>query len=302
MKKPAAAPISVTGGAGYIGSHTRKALKRAGYLPVSYDNLINGHDWAVKWGPLERGDILDRERLRQVIEKYRPRAMMHFAAFAYVDESIFDPGKYYRNNVVGSVNLLEAARDQGVDQFVFSSSCAIYGVPDEIPIRENASQRPINPYGASKRMVERMLADFGAAHGLRSVILRYFNAAGADPDGEIGEVHDPETRLIPLALDAASGRRPNVTIFGADYDTKDGTCVRDYVHVSDLADAHVLTPLAPARAEDWIAARAAKALPMTAKQLDAIFAGQTWFWADGKAYFRADDHAFFAVVGCPASA
>lgn len=231
--------VLVTGGAGYIGSHACKALAKAGYAPVTYDNLVCGHEWAVKWGPLERGDILDRARLAEVIGHYRPSTIMHFAAFAYVGESVTDPGKYYRNNVMGSLNLLEAARDHGIDQFVFSSTCATYGIPDQLPITEDTPQQPINPYGTSKLMVERMLADFGAAHGLRSIALRYFNAAGADPDCEIGEDHDPETHLIPLVLDAASGRRDNVTIFGTDYDTLDRTCIRDYIHVSDLADAHV---------------------------------------------------------------
>jgi UDP-arabinose 4-epimerase len=229
----------VTGGAGYIGSHACKALARAGYLPVAYDSLVNGHEWAVKWGPLECGDILDRTRLDEVIEKYKPGAVMHFAACAYVGESVSDPAKYYRNNVAGSLVLLEATRAHEIGQFVFSSTCATYGIPDQLPIREDTPQRPINPYGFSKLMVERMLADFGAAYGLRSIALRYFNAAGADPDNEIGEHHDPETHLIPLALDAASGRRKNLTIFGTDYYTFDGTCVRDYVHVTDLADAHV---------------------------------------------------------------
>lgn len=231
--------VLVTGGAGYIGSHACKALARAGYLPVTYDSLIYGHEWAVKWGPLERGDILDRMRLDEVIAHYRPSAIMHFAAFAYVGESVTNPGKYYSNNVAGSLNLLEAARDHGIDQFVFSSTCATYGMPDRLPITEDTPQNPINPYGASKLMVERMLTDFGTAHGLRSIALRYFNAAGADPDGEIGESHDPETHLVPLVLDAASGRRADVTIFGTDYQTPDGTCVRDYIHVADLASAHV---------------------------------------------------------------
>jgi UDP-arabinose 4-epimerase len=237
MKDTAA--ILVTGGAGYIGSHACKALALAGYLPVTYDNLATGHEWAVKWGPLERGDILDRGRLNGVIASYRPSAIMHFAAFAYVGESVSDPGKYYRNNVAGSLTLLEAARDHGIDQIVFSSTCATYGIPDRLPITEDTPQGPINPYGASKLMVERMLVDFGAAHGLRSIALRYFNAAGADPANEIGEAHDPETHLIPLVLDAASGRRPNITVFGTDYETSDGTCVRDYIHVTDLADAHL---------------------------------------------------------------
>ena len=231
--------VLVTGGAGYVGSHACKALARAGYLPVAYDNLIHGHEWAVQWGPLERGDILDRSRLDATIALYRPIAVMHFAAFAYVGESVADPGKYYRNNVAGSLTLLEAARDHSIETLVFSSTCAIYGAPDRLPIPEEATQHPINPYGASKLMVERMLADFDAAHGVRSMSLRYFNAAGADPEADIGEAHDPETHLIPLALDAALGRRSHVTIFGDDYDTLDGTCLRDYVHVSDLADAHV---------------------------------------------------------------
>jgi UDP-arabinose 4-epimerase len=231
--------VLVTGGAGYVGSHACKALHKAGYLPVVYDNFCYGHDWAVKWGPLERGDILDRARLDEVIAKYRPDAVMHFAAFAYVGESVKDPGKYYRNNVAGSLTLLEAMCDRGIDRIVFSSTCATYGIPETIPVHEDAPQRPINPYGASKLMVERMIQDCGSAHGLKSVALRYFNAAGADPDGEIGEDHDPETHLIPLVLDAASGRRPNVTVLGSDYETPDGTCVRDYIHVMDLADAHV---------------------------------------------------------------
>lgn len=231
--------VLVTGGAGYIGSHACKALSQAGYLPVTYDSLIHGHARAVKWGPLERGDILDRARLEKVLGYYKPIAIMHFAAFAYVGESLSDPGKYYRNNVMGSLALIQAAQQQKIDKIVFSSTCATYGTPNELPIRENTPQSPINPYGSSKLMVERMLQDFGVAHGLRAITLRYFNAAGADPEGEIGEAHEPETHLIPLLLDAASGRRPYVTIFGSDYETPDGTCIRDYVHVTDLADAHV---------------------------------------------------------------
>ncbi len=232
--------VLVAGGAGYIGSHVCKALSKAGYLPVTYDNLVYGHEWAVKWGPLELGDILDRNRLDAVIEKYQPQAIMHFAAFTYVGESVSNPGKYYRNNVAGSLNLIEAARDRGIGSFVFSSTAAVYGIPDRLPIAEDAPMRPVNPYGASKLMVETMLADFGQAHGLKSIALRYFNAAGADPEGEIGEDHDPESHLIPLVLDAVSGRRGAITVFGTDYDTPDGTCVRDYIHVSDLANAHVM--------------------------------------------------------------
>jgi UDP-arabinose 4-epimerase len=240
MKSAGTGTVLVTGGAGYIGSHTCKILAQEGYLPVAFDNLSSGHTWAAKWGPLERGDILDRAALDRVIEAYRPNACLHFAAFAYVGESVSDPGKYYRNNVAGSLTLLEALRDHGVEQFVLSSTCATYGVPDRVPIDETLPQAPINPYGASKLMVERMLADFFAAHGLRSVALRYFNAAGADPDLEIGEDHDPETHLVPLILDAASGDREAITVFGSDYETPDGTCIRDYIHVSDLAKAHVL--------------------------------------------------------------
>ncbi|MCU0833678.1 MAG: UDP-glucose 4-epimerase GalE [Chromatiaceae bacterium] len=232
--------VLVTGGAGYIGSHACKALQGAGYLPVAYDNLVYGHRWAVRWGPLEVGDIADRARLDAVIARYAPSAVMHFAAYAYVGESVADPGKYYRNNVAGTLTLLEAMRDHGMARLIFSSTCATYGVPQTYPIPEAHPQHPVNPYGASKLMIERMLRDFDLAHGLRSIALRYFNAAGADPDGEIGEVHDPETHLIPLVLDAAAGRRPQVTVFGDDYDTPDGTCVRDYIHVTDLAQAHVL--------------------------------------------------------------
>ena len=229
----------VTGGAGYIGSHVCKALRRAGYHPVVLDNLQYGHEWAVNWGPLAKGDILDRARLDEVFAAYSPEAVIHFAAYAYVGESVIDPGKYYRNNVVGTLALVEAMRDHGVGKIVFSSSCATYGNPETLPIREETPQRPINPYGSSKAMAERVLADFGAAHGLATTVLRYFNAAGADPENEIGESHDPETHLIPLLLDAASGRRSEVTVFGTDYPTHDGTCVRDYIHVSDLAEAHV---------------------------------------------------------------
>jgi UDP-arabinose 4-epimerase len=232
--------ILVTGGAGYIGSHACKALAKAGYTPIAYDNLVYGHEWVVKWGPLQIGDIADRNRLDAVIRQYQPEAVMHFAAYAYVGESMQDPGKYYRNNVVGTLTLLEAMRDHGIDKLIFSSTCATYGIPEQVPITEDHPQRPINPYGMSKLMIEQILQDFDHAHGLRSISLRYFNAAGADPDGEIGESHDPETHLIPLVLDAAAGIRPVITVFGDDYDTPDGTCIRDYIHVSDLADAHVL--------------------------------------------------------------
>lgn len=231
--------ILVTGGAGYIGSHTCKALARAGFTPVTYDNLIYGHESAVKWGPLERGDILDGERLSQVISAYKPNTIIHFAAFAYIGESVEDPAKYYRNNVMGTLNLLDTMRRAGVDRIVFSSTCATYGIPGERPVSEDAPPQPINPYGRSKLMIEQILADYGRAYDIKSVSLRYFNASGGDPDGEVGECHDPETHLIPLVLEAAAGRRPGVTVYGNDYDTPDGTCIRDYIHVSDLAEAHV---------------------------------------------------------------
>jgi UDP-arabinose 4-epimerase len=231
--------VLVTGGAGYIGSHACKALANAGYTPIAYDNLIYGHEWAVKWGPFEQGNILDRKRLDEVIEQYQPVAIMHFAAYAYVGESVGQPGKYYRNNVVGSLTLLEVMRDHQIPNIIFSSSCATYGEPEQIPIPEDHKQSPINPYGHSKLMIEQMLSDFDIAHNLKSVALRYFNAAGADPDGETGEDHDPETHLIPLVFDAAAGKRPSIAVFGDDYDTPDGTCIRDYIHVTDLADAHV---------------------------------------------------------------
>jgi UDP-arabinose 4-epimerase len=231
--------ILVTGGAGYIGSHACKALAWAGYTPVVFDSLVYGHRWAVKWGPLREDDILDAERLDAVLADYRPDAVMHFAAYCYVGESVREPAKYYHNNVVGTLSLLEAMRRHGIDKLIFSSTCATYGVPSRVPIAEDHPQQPVNPYGASKLMIERILFDYETAYGLRSVMLRYFNAAGADPGSEIGEDHDPETHLIPLALQAAAGILPNITVHGNDYDTPDGTCIRDYIHVADLADAHV---------------------------------------------------------------
>ena len=233
-------PVLVTGGAGYIGSHVCKILSRSDYTPVTYDNLVYGHRWAVKWGPLEEGDLFDRARLDQVIRQYSPQAVMHFAAYAYVGESVENPGKYYRNNVLGTLNLLEAMRDHNIDKIIFSSTCAVYGIPEKVPITENDPKRPINPYGATKLMIEQMLHDFHVAHGIRFISLRYFNAAGADPEGEIGEDHNPETHLIPLVLDVALGRTPYISVFGDDYPTQDGTCIRDYIHVMDLAQAHVL--------------------------------------------------------------
>ncbi|MBI3516404.1 MAG: UDP-glucose 4-epimerase GalE [Proteobacteria bacterium] len=231
--------VLVTGGAGYVGSHTAKALAAAGYRAITLDNLSRGFAHAVQWGPLERGDILDRDFLDAVMTRWRPQAVLHFAALAYVGESVSDPARYWRNNVVGSLTLLEAMRDHGVGRIVFSSTCATYGLPVRLPLAEDHPQAPISPYGATKLAVERMLADLDPAHGLRSVALRYFNAAGADPAGELGENHEPETHLIPLAIGAALGTAPRLKIFGTDYPTADGTCIRDYIHVTDLAAAHV---------------------------------------------------------------
>ena len=232
--------VLVTGGAGYIGSHACKRLNEAGYRSIVYDSLVYGHRWAVPDGILEVGDIQDRPRLDVVLRCHQPAAIMHFAAYAYVGESVQDPGKYYRNNVAGTLTLLEATRDHGIDKLIFSSTCATYGVPEIVPIAEDAPQRPINPYGASKLMIERILRDFEIAHGIRSIALRYFNAAGADPDGQIGEAHDPETHLIPLVLNAAAGNGSPITVYGDDYETPDGTCIRDYIHVNDLGNAHLL--------------------------------------------------------------
>ncbi len=230
--------VLVTGGAGYIGSHACKALARAGHVPVVYDNLRSGHRWAVKYGPFEHGDILDGHRLQAVLRAHEIEAVMHFAALAYVGESVTQPDIYYRTNVAGTLSLLSAMQATGVHRLVFSSSCATYGNRDA-DISETDQQAPINPYGRSKLMGEQMVGDFVGAYGLGSVIFRYFNAAGADPEGHLGEEHDPETHLIPLVLEVAAGEREVVSIFGTDYDTPDGTCIRDYVHVTDLADAHV---------------------------------------------------------------
>jgi UDP-arabinose 4-epimerase len=231
--------ILVTGGAGYIGSHACKALARAGYLPVAYDNLSRGHREAVRWGPLVEGDIADHTRLRAAITEHRMSAVMHFAAYAYVGESVGDPGLYYRNNLCGTLAMLEVLRDCGVRNIVFSSTCATYGLPETVPIRETAPQRPVNPYGETKLAIERALHWYGQAHQLRWVALRYFNAAGADRDSEIGEDHEPETHLVPLVLQAALGRREAIEIYGTDYPTPDGTAIRDYIHVDDLAEAHL---------------------------------------------------------------
>lgn len=233
-------PILVVGGAGYIGSHMVKYLSRAGYRVVVLDNLSTGHADAARYGELIVGDMADTERLEQLFRAHRFDAVMHFAAFSLVGESVSDPGKYYRNNVANTLNLLDVMVRHRVNHFVFSSTAATFGEPQTERIDESHPQTPINPYGHSKLMVERILADYDAAYGLKSVCLRYFNAAGADPEGELGERHDPETHLIPLVLQAASGRRSQIHVFGTDYDTPDGSCLRDFIHVQDLCSAHLL--------------------------------------------------------------
>jgi len=229
--------VFVTGGAGYVGSHCAKAFAEAGWTVITYDNLSRGHRDLVKWGDLIEGDILDRDFLTETLNRIRPDAVAHFAAFAYVAESMAEPAKYYRNNVVGTMNLLDAMVAAEVRQMVFSSSCATYGISNDL-ITEDTPQNPINPYGETKKICEKMIRDYGATHDIRSVILRYFNAAGCDPQGETGERHDPEPHVIPLAIRGAMDGTFTFNILGGDYDTPDGTCVRDYVHVTDLADAH----------------------------------------------------------------
>jgi UDP-glucose-4-epimerase GalE len=232
--------VLITGGAGYIGSHTAKALAGAGFQSVVVDDLRHGHGWAVRWGPLEKADLADKALLRGIFQKYSIEAVIHFAAFAYVGESMAAPHLYFQNNVVNTINLLEVMREAGVRHLVFSSSCATYGYPERIPISEDHPQCPVNPYGESKLMVERILHWYGLAYGLAWAALRYFNAAGADPDGELGEMHTPEPHLIPRIIAAAQGALPCVDIYGVDYTTRDGTAIRDYIHVTDLAEAHVL--------------------------------------------------------------
>ena len=231
--------VLVVGGAGYIGSHTCLDLANKGYKPVVFDNFSNGHREFVKWGPAEEGDIRDRARIDEVLAKHKPSAILHFAALIEVGESVKDPVAFYENNVVGTLTLLAAAQAAGIKAFVFSSTCATYGLPQSVPLDEAHRQVPINPYGRTKYIVEQALGDYDQYTGFKSVILRYFNAAGADFEGRIGEWHDPETHAIPLAIDAALGRRQGFKVFGTDYETRDGTCVRDYIHVLDLADAHV---------------------------------------------------------------
>ena len=232
--------ILVAGGAGYIGSHACKALARAGHLPVVIDDHSTGNEWAVRWGALVRGNIGDQYLVTRVLRDEKIDAVMHFAACAYVSESMTRPDKYFRNNVVNTLNLLDSMREAGVTNIVFSSSCATYGSPLRLPIDESHPQNPVNPYGESKLFIEKVLQWYGKAYGLRWAALRYFNAAGADGEGEIGEAHDPEPHLIPLVIQAARGERPELCIFGTDYATPDGTAIRDYIHVEDLAQAHIL--------------------------------------------------------------
>jgi UDP-arabinose 4-epimerase len=231
--------VLVTGGAGYIGSHACKVLARAGYRPVVFDDLSRGHREAVRWGPLVEGNLAERGKLAAALDRHRVSVVMHFAAYAYVGESVTDPALYYANNLGGSLALLESMREVGVDKIVFSSTCATYGNPAQVPIRETIPQLPVNPYGETKLAIERALHWYGEAYGLRWVSLRYFNAAGADPESEIGEWHEPETHLVPLVLEAALGERPQIDIYGTDYPTPDGTAIRDYIHVQDLAEAHL---------------------------------------------------------------
>ena len=231
--------VLVTGGAGYVGSHACKALAQAGYQPVVYDNLFRGHREFVKWGPLEDGDIRDRDRLLSVIDRHKPSAVMHFAALALVGESTADPIGYHETNVGGTTALVAAISENKIEKVVFSGTCAVYGIPDETPISETAPLAPINPYGQSKLEAEHIVRDVGTRSGFSSTVFRYFNAAGADAGAEIGEKHDPETHIIPNVLRAAAGDLPALSLYGDDYATADGTCIRDYIHVSDIADAHV---------------------------------------------------------------
>ncbi|WP_027185712.1 UDP-glucose 4-epimerase GalE [Desulfovibrio inopinatus] len=232
--------ILIVGGAGYIGSHINCALNERGYNTIIFDNLVYGHESFVQWGKFILGDLADKNQLRLLFSQYKIDAVMHFAAYAYVGESVTDPYKYYINNVANTLNLLEVMQEFDVKTLVFSSTCAVYGTPQEIPITENHPQNPINPYGRTKLMMEHIMADAAQAYGLGYAALRYFNAAGADPGGRIGEWHDPETHLIPLVLEAARDQSRSITVFGTDYETPDGTCIRDYIHVNDLSSAHCL--------------------------------------------------------------
>ena len=236
VNKPA---VLVTGGAGYVGSHVCKALARAGYVPVTYDNLATGHRWAVQWGPLEEGDVRDSNRIETVLRRYRATAVLHFAALSLVGASAKQPFDYYDVNVNGALSLTHAMRQTGLRKLVFSSTCAVYGMPERMPIVEDAPTLPVNVYGRTKLAAENLFSDLARAGEIDVVMLRYFNACGADRDGEIGEAHDPESHLIPLAIQAAMGQGGPLSLFGTDYPTPDGTCLRDYIHVEDLAEAHL---------------------------------------------------------------
>lgn len=231
--------VLICGGAGYIGSHVNKLLSRSGRETIVYDSLVYGHREAVKWGSFVKGDLKDTEALSQVFAAHAIDAVVHLAAYAYVGESVAEPEKYYINNISNTLNLLKVMRKFGCGRMVFSSTCATYGEPEQFPITEDTPQRPVNPYGRSKLMAEEIFKDYEKAYGMRFAVLRYFNAAGADPEGQIGESHDPETHLIPLVLLAAAGKRREVCVYGTDYDTPDGSCIRDYIHVEDLAQAHL---------------------------------------------------------------
>lgn len=237
MDKPA---ILVTGGAGYIGAHVCKALAKEGFLPVTYDNLSTGHAYAVKWGPFIQASLCEKEKLKETCLLYQPQAVIHLAASALVIESMQNPAKYYRNNFVGTLSLLETMQECNIRSLVFSSTCATYGQPQFVPITEEHPQNPINPYAKSKLMLEHIMADFDATHGIKTISLRYFNAAGADLETEIGENHTPETHLIPSVIQTALGIRPEIVVYGTDFPSQDGSAIRDYVHVQDLASAHIL--------------------------------------------------------------
>lgn len=232
--------ILIAGGAGYIGSHTNKILNKLGYETIVVDNLVYGHKEFVKWGKFYNIDIGNKKELEKIFKKEKIEAVMHFCAYAYVGESVKEPSKYYNNNVVNTVNLLDTMVKYNVYKFIFSSTCATFGNPIKIPIDEIHPQNPINPYGKTKLMVEKILEDYEKAYGFKYIVLRYFNASGADPDCEIGEWHNPETHLIPLAIYNSLGITKNITVFGTDYNTKDGSCIRDYIHVNDIANAHIL--------------------------------------------------------------
>ena len=261
--------VLVTGGAGYIGSHTAKALAKVGYQPVVLDNLSMGHAANVRWGPLIEADLSETEVVRKALQDYNIGAVIHFAGSAFVGESMQFPRRYFQNNVINTFNLLDAMLDHGVRRFVFSSTCATYGNPQRIPITEDHPQTPVNPYGESKLSVERMLYWLGARDGLSWAALRYFNAAGADPDGDLGEQHDPETHLIPRVFQAALGEIPNLEVFGTDYPTRDGTAIRDYIHVTDLAEAHVLALRRVADSKEGMALNLGSAIGSSVREVIA---------------------------------